>query len=91
MTISEFKNKFIKLNILKDPNGLGHLRGTKIDEDAIISYITELEAPKACDSCKYVHETKDDPNFQGLSCTKTEMWDMEENFYCSYYELKDDK
>ena len=53
--------------------------------------ITEIEAPKTCDSCKYVHETKDDPNFQGLSCTKTEMWDMEENFYCSYYELKDDK
>ena len=44
MTISEFKNKFIKLNILKDSNGIGYLKGTKIDEDAIIEYITELES-----------------------------------------------
>jgi len=98
MTINEFKNKFVIQNIIRDSNGIGYLKGTKIDEDAIISYITELEsliteleAPKACYSCKYVHETKNDPNFQGLSCTKTEMCDMEENFYCSYYELKDDK
>jgi len=57
MTVSEFKNKFIKLNILKDSNGIGHLKGTKIDEDALISYITELESiivelktPKICRS-----------------------------------------
>ena len=54
-------------------------------------HIAELEVPKSCKSCRYSLKTKDDPNFQGLSCIITEMLDMEDNFYCSYYEQKEQK
>jgi septation ring formation regulator EzrA len=43
--------------------------------------------PKSCDGCEHCYIVLDN-NFQGRVCQKTELFDIEDGFYCSYCEPK---